>query len=231
MSVYPNATPNVESPSLESNKTYFSLSRYKEQTVSDSLQNAKRTVVHHFDFKAQVDVKIKKEYPKLAAKTTFLYVGLYANDIATVPSTKPFSPPGSFGIYIWMMPVSREAVVPSGGDVSINVGIFVKAILEQPEKTLGRYAAVVVDTPTHDELLATWAAVTGKRAAFLQVNGSDWVKAFGQAGEEFYVNKKAFEENPKWAFENDPLLGKDLGIEKDLVGLKACFETLKDQLL
>ena len=209
----------------------FSLSRYEEQTVSDSLQKAKRTVVHHFDFKAQVDVKIKKEYPNLAAKTTFLYVGYYANNLANFPSAKPFTYPGSYGIYLWLMPVSRETVIPSAGDVSVNVGVFAKAILEQPDKTLGKYAAVVVDTPTHDELLASWAAVTGKATAFLQVNASDWVKAFGEPGEEFYVNLKAFEENPKWAFDNDPLSGKDLGIEKDLVGTKACLEALKDQLL
>ena len=74
-------------------------------------------------------------------------------------------------------------------------------------------------------------AATGKHAAFLQVNGSDWCKAFGEPGEELYMNLKAFEENPKWAFDNDPLSGKDLGIEKDLVGTKACLAGLKDQLL
>ena len=74
-------------------------------------------------------------------------------------------------------------------------------------------------------------AVTGKKAAFLQVDAGDWCKAFGEPGEELYLNLKAFEENPKWAFDNDPLNGKDLGIEGELVGTKACFESLKEQLL
>lgn len=130
-----------------------------------------------------------------------------------------------------MTPVSRGTVIPSAGDTSVNVGVFAKAILEQPDKTLGKYAAVVVDTPTHDEVLTYWTAATGKGAAFLQVDGSDWCKAFGEPGEELYLNLKAFEENPKWAFDNDPLSGKDLGIEKDLVGTKACLEKLKEQLL
>lgn len=177
-------------------------------------------------------MKIRKEYPNLAAKTTFLYVGYYANNIANVPTAKPFTYPGSYGVYLWLMPVSREAVIPCAGDANINIGVFAKAILEQPEKSLGRYAAVVVDTPTHGEWLALWAAVTGKRAAYLQVNGTDLAKAFGQAGEEFFASKKVFEENPRWAFDDDdPLLGADLGIEKDLVGTKACFESLKDKLL
>ncbi len=130
-----------------------------------------------------------------------------------------------------MMPVSRQTVLPSAGDTSINVGVFAKAILEQPDKTLGKYAAVVADTPTHDEMLDYWMAATGKKAAFMQVDSGDWCKAFGEPGEELYLNLKAFEENPRWAFDNSPLLGKDLGIEKDLVGSKACLESLKNQLL
>jgi hypothetical protein len=130
-----------------------------------------------------------------------------------------------------MMPVSRRTLIPSAGDTSINVGVFTKPILEQPEKTLGKYAAVVTDTPTYSEVLDYWTAATGKRAAFLQVNSDDWCKAFGEPGEEMYLNLKAFKENLKWAFDNNPLSGKDLGIEKDLVGTKACLEILKHQLL
>lgn len=198
---------------------------------ANSSKQAKRTVVQHFDFKARVDLKIRKEYPSLAAKTTYLYVGYYANNLANFPAVKLFSTAATFGSYIWMLPVSRRAVIPSAGDCSINVGVFTKAILEQPEKTHAKYVAVVVDTPTHDEMLQYWSEATGKRAAFLQVNGDDWCKAFGGVGEELYLNLKAFEENPRWAFDNDPLLGKDLGIEKDLVGTKSCLESLKDRLL
>lgn len=176
-------------------------------------------------------MKIKKEYPNLAAKTTYLYVGYYANNLANLPIAKPFTTPAFFGTYIWLTPVSRKAVIPSAGDTTVNVGVFTKAILEQPEKTLGRYAAVVADTPTHEELLGYWSEVTGKHAAFLEANGEDWVKAFGTFGEELYLNLKVFEENPQWAFDNSPLSGKDLGIESQLVGTKATFERLKDQLL
>jgi hypothetical protein len=148
-----------------------------------------------------------------------------------MPPVKLFSTAGTFGTYIWMMPVSRSAIIPSAGDTSINVGIFAKAILEQPKKTLGKYAAVVTDTPTHDDVINYWTAATGKRAAFLQVDADDWCKAFGEIGQELQGNLKAFEDNPRWAFDNDPLLGKDLGIEKELVGTKACLESLKHLLL
>ena len=199
--------------------------------ANNSVQQAKRTAVQHFDFKAQVDLKIKKEYPNLAAKTTFLYVGFYANNLANFPIIKPFTTPAFFGTYIWLNPVSHKAVIPSAGDATVNVGVFAKAILEQPGKTLGKYAAVVADMPTHEELLGYWSEVTGKRAAFLEANGKDWVKAFGSFGEELYLNMKVFEENPRWVFDNNPLSGKDLGIESQLVGTKATLECLKDQLL
>ncbi|KAH8810803.1 NMRAL1 protein [Xylogone sp. PMI_703] len=191
----------------------------------------KRTACQHFDFKAKVDLKIKKEYPNLAAKTTFLYIGWYANNLAKFPVGKLFAIPATLGIYIWMSPVSRAAVLPSAGDIRVNVGLFAKAALEQPEKTLGKYVAVVTDTPTHDEVLEYWKAVTGKRAAYLEVNSDDWCSAFGPPGQEKYFSLKAFEENPRWAFDNNPLLAKDLGIENDVVGTRACLESLKDELV
>ena len=194
-------------------------------------QQEKRVAVHHFDFKAKLDVKIREEYPKLAAKTTYLYLGYYADNLANFPIFKLFSTAATFGTYIWMLPVSRKTVIPSAGDVKVNTGLFTKAILEQPDKTLGKYVSVVADTLTNEELLDYWSAATGKRAAFLQVNGDDWIKAFGVLAEELYPNLKAFEDNPRWAFDNNPLSGKDLGIEEDLVGTKACFERIKDQLL
>ena len=174
---------------------------------------------------------IRKQYPKLAAKTTFFYVGYYATNIAFFPSNKLFANAATFGTHIWLIPTSCKTVLPSSGDVRVNVGITAKAVLEQPEKTLGRYTSAVADFPTHEEVVQYWSEVTGKPAAFMHVSGDDYVKAFGPPAEEIYANLQAFEENPKWSFDNNPLTAKDLGIEKLLVGTKATMESLKDQLL
>jgi hypothetical protein len=155
----------------------------------------------------------------------------YANNLANFPAAKLFTTPFSYGTYFWLAPVSRKTVIPSAGDVTVNTGVFVKAILSQPQKTQGKYAAVVTDTITHEEMMDYWMQATGKKAAFLQVDKDDWCKAFGEPGEEACANLKAFEDNPRWAFDNDPLTGKDLGIEGDLVGSKACLESLKERLL
>ena len=55
-----------------------------------------------------------------------------------------------------------------------------------------------------------WSAGAGKKAAVLQVEGSDWCKAFRERGKEIYFNLKIFEEILRWAVE--PLCGKGLGV-------------------
>jgi hypothetical protein len=46
--------------------------------------------VPHCDYKADVDNRIRKELPELAAKTTFLLVGFYPSNLASSPMSKPF---------------------------------------------------------------------------------------------------------------------------------------------
>lgn len=185
----------------------------------------------HFDCKAQVDVAIRKSHPNLAAKTTFLYVGYYANNLVDLPLVKPFTTPGSFGSYFWISPVPRTVVLPSAGDTRVNVGVFTKAILAQPEKTQGKYVACVADAITQEQFLQHWSAATGKPAAFLHVDAGDWIKAYGSPGEEAYLNLKAFEENPQWYLDNSPLLAKDLGIDNEIVNTEAAFKSFGEKLL
>lgn len=56
-------------------------------------------VTPHMDYKANVDERIRKELPELAAKTTYLYMGYYPQNMAFFPTLKPFevvsSPPSS----------------------------------------------------------------------------------------------------------------------------------------
>lgn len=44
----------------------------------------------HMDYKANIDERIKKELPELAAKTTYLYMGYYPQNMAFFPTLKPF---------------------------------------------------------------------------------------------------------------------------------------------
>jgi len=65
----------------------------------------------------------------------------------------------------------------------------------------------------------------------MQVEARDWNALYGAGGEELYLNLKAFEENPRWASDNDPLTGQDLGIEGELLGSKEALIKSKDGLV
>jgi len=45
--------------------------------------------VPHMDCKALVDRRIKQELPELAAKTTYMYLGYYPQNMFTFPFLKP----------------------------------------------------------------------------------------------------------------------------------------------
>lgn len=45
--------------------------------------------VPHVDYKANVDTRIRDEFPELAAKTTFLYVGFYPTNLVYYPQIRP----------------------------------------------------------------------------------------------------------------------------------------------
>jgi hypothetical protein len=54
-----------------------------------ALTNGKHPCAH-LDWKAEADDIIRKELPDLAAKTTFLIIGFYAQNYAFMPQVKPF---------------------------------------------------------------------------------------------------------------------------------------------
>lgn len=75
-----------------------------EHYVWSSMPPARKTSggkcpVPHMDYKAEVDEIIRKEMPELAKKTTFVYFGYYASNMAYLPFGKPMewvsSPPES----------------------------------------------------------------------------------------------------------------------------------------
>lgn len=54
------------------------------------------------------------------------------------------------------------------GNVRKNVGIFVEAIIANPEVSLpGKVVQVAIGYMTYPELLATWSKATGKKATYI----------------------------------------------------------------
>ncbi|KAM5343837.1 hypothetical protein ACJ41O_012374 [Fusarium nematophilum] len=123
--------------------------------------------IPHYVGKNKVDSFIKSE-PDLLRKTTFLWVSFYASNLQ-YPFFKPF-PVTTAGSnkYIQLLASPSSAPLTLIGDARVNVGLFVRAILDQPEKTLpSRFVLGATDEMTIGELLSLWASVKGKEAEYV----------------------------------------------------------------
>lgn len=182
--------------------------------------------VPHFDGKAKIDEYIKSK-PELLAKTTFLWVTLY-------PSNFFYPPMGahhlkSIGTYAYIQPVAPSTPLSVAGDISVNVGVVVKAIVSNPSKTLGgKYVLLEVQIISNGEYLQLWGKVTGRKVHYLQVSLEEYNKLFPKLGAEVVVSMQYFEYATKaWSGDKEPLTAADLGVQPgELATLEKAFETI-----
>lgn len=178
--------------------------------------------VPHLDAKAKVDEFIKSK-PELLAKTTFLWVTFFATNFYFPPFTPHHLK--SIGTYTYIQPVSRSTVISSAGDVSKNIGVFVKGILAHPSKTLGKYVICKVDEITNGDYIQLWSKATGKRAHYLQVSFEEYDKLFPLWGTEMGLMLQFWEwaGEKSWSGEPHVLTAADLGVEGELVNTEKAF--------
>lgn len=205
-----------------------------EHYVWSTLPNAEaisggRISVAHFAAKNRVDDYIKSD-PALLAKTTFLWIGYYASNIAypwwkPVPVSTAFSPEQ----YVQLMATPPSVQVTLAGDVRRNVGLFVKAALQQPKRTRnGRVVLVATEKMTAGELLQTWARVHGKTATYAMVDKAAYQgmwPVWGELMNRFFLYLDMTGDK---AFAGDEVvLGKDeLGVE-GLIGIAQAFAAME----
>ena len=200
---------------------------------ASALTKGKRPVPH-MDYKSGVDDRIKKELPKLAAKTTFVWMGWYSANMAAFPPVRPFELPMSGGKWIWMQPSRADALLPVSGDVSANLGLFAVAALRHPEKTLGKYVDVRSNLLTFTDILKVWSEVTGKDAVYIPCAPEAFNKLWGTVGVEMSMQYQSGELWGDWERlkGTDIVQPGDIGISKDqLVDLRGDLTKLKDKLL
>ncbi|KAI7369229.1 hypothetical protein KC354_g2092 [Hortaea werneckii] len=189
--------------------------------------------VPHMDHKAGVDDRIRKELPNLAAKTTFVWLGWYAANMASFPLVRPFELPLSGGNWIWIQPSPADACLPICGDVKVNLGTYVRAALDHPEKSLGKYVNVRTDRMTFTEILKLWSSATGKHAQYIPVSIDAFESLWGPYGREMALQYFSGELWPDWdELEPSKMCSRaDLLItDEDLVNLKGEFELLETKL-
>ncbi|KAI6914434.1 hypothetical protein KC334_g699 [Hortaea werneckii] len=189
--------------------------------------------VPHMDHKAGVDDRIRKELPDLAAKTTFVWLGWYAASMASFPLVRPFELPLSGGNWVWMQPSPADACLPICGDVKVNLGTYVRAALDYPEKSHGKYVNVRTDRMTFTEILKIWSSATGKHAQYIPVSIEAFESLWGPYGREMALQYFSGELWPDWdELEPSKMCSRaDLLIaDEDLVNLKGEFELLGSKL-
>ena len=111
----------------------------------------------------------------------------------------------------------------------VTPGIWVSAILSQPKKSQGKYAAVAPETLSFEEHLRIWSEVTGKRATFVQCSFDEFVGIFGPAGEEYALQLKWGEIVTDWSsgVEGGFVGAQELGISPKGIGHRDALEKLK----
>jgi hypothetical protein len=107
------------------------------------------------------------------------------------------------------------------GDAAINVGLFVRAIIEQPSKTLGgKFVNGVTDIMTAGELLATWASVRGVEADYVQIDKATYYSLWPQWGQAM----DKMHEYLEWAKDRS-FWGEDVILSKEDLGITGLSDT------
>ncbi|KAI9770840.1 MAG: hypothetical protein M1839_003035 [Geoglossum umbratile] len=202
------------------------LEHYIWSTLPNSVKiSGGKYSVPHFDSKNIIDDYIKQDQD-LYPKTTFLWIGFYATNFVYPMFTPNFAK--SSGKHILLQPTAPTVPIISMGDTKANTGVFVRAILNQPELTLSKFVFAYAETLTVGQLLETWSDVTGKPSVFVQTSLEDFDRVWPVWGLEMGVMMKFWEEYGENAWSGEEIVRKgDLGIKDDeLVGSKEAISRI-----
>jgi len=205
-----------------------------EHYIWSTLPNAKaisagKYLVPHFEGKNVIDAYIRDKEPALLAKTTFFWVTWYHSNLTFPPFTPYWI--GTANKHLQLANYAPDTPLSTIGDVSENVGAFVKAAVEQPEKT--RNGAVVLaatETREAGEMLQAWAAARGTKAQFVRVSGEAFREAWPVWADEMGVMMEFWDEfrDRSWSRPDGGkvLTKEDLGITQ-FQSLDEAYKTLE----
>lgn len=184
-------------------------------------------VVPHMDYKANIDERIRAELPELAARTTYLYLGYYPQNMAFFPYLRPVEIPNS-GKYVQIAPSDPDAKILLSGDMTVNPGIWVRQAIASAPRSYGKYANVALEKWTFKQMMEVWSEVTGKAGVFVQCSPQAWTDLWGPGGTELGLQFKYGMLCDPWAVNDKFISPEELGIDKDeVVGFRGTIEGLK----
>jgi len=82
------------------------------------------------------------------------------------------------------MPSAPHATVPVLGDMNTVPGLFVRACIEHPEKSLGKYVYVATYYLSFPEMLKVWGEVLGRKTVYVEVSTESMKNLYGEGGLE-----------------------------------------------
>jgi NmrA-like family len=183
-------------------------------------------VVPHFAAKNLVDDYIRSQ-PELLEKTTFLWNTYYAQNFQ-FPMFTPIHVPTA-GKYIQVGVTSPDVAIKTVGDARVNIGIFAKAALDQPQKTRGgRFVLAAVEDTTVDDILQVWAQTHEATAQYIQITEEAYYALWPSWAEEMGLMMQFWEEyggEKSWSSDEEILTQKELGVT-GLAGLKQSLAAL-----
>ena len=131
------------------------------------------------------------------------------------------------GKYIWLQPVPETTPVKTLGATSPNVGLFVKAILTQPQLTLpGKFVLADVETTTMGGILRTWSKATGKESQYIQVGLDDVDRLWPAWGREMGTMVRMWDELQDRSWTGEEVITKEELRVEGLVGLEESFKQM-----
>ncbi|KAL7800677.1 hypothetical protein V8C43DRAFT_313308 [Trichoderma afarasin] len=203
------------------------LEHYIWSTLPDAkTQSSGKFLVPHFESKNIADRYIQSQ-PELLAKTTFVIVGYYAANFYWQTHTPIFIP--SAGKHVQLNGYPADTPLRPIGDAKNNVGIFIKAIIDQPNKTLpGKHVLAHTENITCGEMLQLWGEAQGKAAEYIELRPEEFNKIWPGWAEEIGIMMQFFWWAKTTRSQNAGVLTRDdLGISEGLIGTKEAFSAMK----
>ena len=203
--------------------------------IWSTLPNAKeisegKYLIPHFEGKNRIDAYIRDEQPELLKKTTFFWVTWYHSNY-TFPMFTPYWIPTAEK-YVQIGNYRGDTPIVTIGDVSVNVGKFVKGVVERREEGgNGQIVLAAIEGVRQaEEMLQAWAKAKGTKAQFLQVDGKAFRLVWPLWAEEMGVMMEFWDEyrERSWtdASGREVVAGRELGVE-GLQSLEAAYEGLE----
>lgn len=235
----PEAAAEAETQELISIATAASRTTSLQHFIISSSPSSIKTAGHftaHMDGKDRGVDAIKAQLPELAKKMTVMFMGLFSSMVFSRPYMSPFRVPNTKepGTYSWMLPAKPDAIVPFGGDIEHNIGVFVKAILDHPERSLpAKYTLCATDNFTLAEALDLWSNVAERPAALATVTLDGFANVWGAPGREIGLQYVMHDKEPDFlkAYREDFVEMEELGIRReDLVTHEQVLERNREKL-